>query len=284
MVYKSGESVKYTNIVVADSDIWVVVHPSTDVTQYIAVLTNDGVTVSTPSLPEIPRTGKWTFASATDVHSSATTSSSVVATYDAGQSINYTNATIAGGYIWLSYTGGSGATRYVAVLKSDEATLKPETTISNGTGWPFAKAYTGYFEEGQQFGDTSFYRAGEPDHYFHDGFDFGSAIYGSGSTIKAVAAGKVIYAGYYDATLLDVIVVQASDGTEFMYQEFSSNTADIHVSVGQEVTLGQSIAKLTGTHLHLGITPEDWRISLIYAFNPAGPWINPITYISKNLA
>ncbi|PVE35514.1 M23 family peptidase, partial [Enterococcus faecalis] len=63
---------------------------------------------------------------------------------------------------------------------------------SNDWSWPLGKPYAGRYEEGQQFGNTAFDRGGT---YFHDGFDFGSAIYGNGS-VYAVHDGKILYAGW----------------------------------------------------------------------------------------
>lgn len=183
-------------------------------------------------------------------------------------------ATATDGTIWYNLGGAQW-------IQAEYTTLESQT---EKTGWPFAKAYTtGNYENGQQFGETSYDRGGSPDPYFHDGFDFGSAIYGEGSTIKAITAGKVIYAGSYGYGLNDVIVIQANDGYQIMYQEFSKSVSDIHVSVGETVTLGQSIGKLTASHLHVGVTSQNWETSLAYAFNSKGPWINPITYIQKGL-
>ncbi|WP_171030772.1 phage tail tip lysozyme [Pediococcus stilesii] len=267
--YAKGDSVYYTSTVDAEGYTWLVYTGASGSVRYVAV----------EKLPDtggdIPSSGTYTFTQDTDVHESASFSSKVVATYAKGESVVYTSTTIAEGYIWLVYTGASGATRYIAVKKTNATVGK--------AGWPFSKAYTGNYEEGQQFGETTYNRGGSPDPYFHDGFDFGSAIYGEGSTIKAVTSGKVIYAGAYGYGLGDVIVVQAGDGKEIMYQEFSQNTADIHVKVGQTVNVGDAIGKLTSSHLHVGVTPQDWQASLAYAFNPKGPWINPITYIKSNM-
>ncbi|WP_424320484.1 GW dipeptide domain-containing protein [Lacticaseibacillus chiayiensis] len=156
--------------------------------------------------------------------------------------------------------------------------------LSNKTSWPFDKAYTGSFEDGQQFGDTGYNRGGQPDPYFHDGFDFGSVIYGAGSQFKSVTAGKVIYTGIYARWSGAVIVVQAPDGNQVMYQEFSSDMQDVFVKTGDTVESGQVIGRMTGPHLHIGITSKDWQASLADAYNPQGPWIDPIAYIQNHLS
>ena len=240
---------------------------------------NSSVSASTIN---IPSSGTYTFTETTNVRTAPNLSAQIVASYDKGQSVKYTSTVKSAGYLWIVYTGASGATRYAAVDKVDSGggTVTPSTAK---TGWPFAKAYTGHYEDGQQFGHTSYNRGGSPDAYFHDGFDFGSAIYGAGSTIKAVTSGKVIYTGIYGYGLGAVIVVQAPDGKQIMYQEFSQSTSDIHVSTGSNVTVGQNIGRLSGSHVHIGVTTSNWQTSLGYAFNPKGPWINPITYIQSGL-
>lgn len=101
------------------------------------------------------------------------------------------------------------------------------------------------YEEGQQFGQTSYPRGRG---YFHDGYDFGSAKY-SGN-FKAVNDGEVIYAGYYGSSIGYAIVLQIEE-YQVMYQEFGST---FFVKVGDKVTVGQPLGTLTSSHLHLGIT------------------------------
>ncbi|MDN7044335.1 M23 family metallopeptidase [Lactiplantibacillus plantarum] len=150
---------------------------------------------------------------------------------------------------------------------------------STKTGWPFARAYNGQYENGQQFGPNT--GTGRPNG-FHDGFDFGSAIYGN-SVFKSITNGRVIYAQYYDSVLKDVIVVQAPDGKQIMYQEFSSRGDNMYVHTGDTVTVGQSLGYMSDSHLHVGVTGMNWQSALHYAFTNNGTWINPITYIQNNL-
>lgn len=151
--------------------------------------------------------------------------------------------------------------------------MKEGTIMANNWGWPFKKAYTGSYEEGQQFGYTSYLRPGGS--YFHDGFDFGSAIYGQGSDILAVTDGQIIYTGIEGGGLNAVIILSAPP-YQIMYQEFSQSTADIFVSSGSRVTKGQRIGRLNSSHLHLGITQKDWRTALGSWTVDDGTWLNPI--------
>ena len=128
---------------------------------------------------------------------------------------------------------------------------------SNEWSWPLGKPYAGRYEEGQQFGNTAFNRGGT---YFHDGFDFGSAIYGNGS-VYAVHDGKILYAGWdpVGGGSLGAFIVLQAGNTNVIYQEFSRNVGDIKVSTGQTVKKGQLIGKFTSSHLHLGMTKKEWR-------------------------
>ena len=151
--------------------------------------------------------------------------------------------------------------------------------MANDWGWPFSGGYKGY-EEGQQFGMTTYDRTGHGD-YFHDGFDFGSAKY-PGSNIAAVHAGTVVYAGMAPAgygALGTVVVTKDSSGYYVVYQEFGTSTSNINVSVGQSVSLGQVIATRNTSHLHLGITKKEWLSAQSSAFTDDGTWLNPINII-----
>ncbi|WP_404399119.1 M23 family metallopeptidase [Lactococcus lactis] len=153
--------------------------------------------------------------------------------------------------------------------------------MANDWGWPFSGGYKGY-EEGQQFGMTTYDRTGHGD-YFHDGFDFGSAKY-PGSNIAAVHAGTVVYAGWAPAgygALGTVVVTKDSSGYYVVYQEFGTSTSNINVSVGQSVTLGQVIGTRNTSHLHLGITKKDWLSAQSSAFKDDGTWLNPINIIQN---
>ena len=69
----------------------------------------------------IPRTYKVN-VDVLNVRSAPSTSAPVVAQYRYGQTVNLAEGgTIADGYIWAHYVGGSGATRYVALAPADKS-------------------------------------------------------------------------------------------------------------------------------------------------------------------
>ena len=69
----------------------------------------------------IPRTYKVN-VDVLNVRSAPSTSAQIVAQYHYGQTVNLSEGgTIADGYIWAHYTGGSGATRYVALAPVDKS-------------------------------------------------------------------------------------------------------------------------------------------------------------------
>ena len=225
--------------------------------------------------------GTYVFTQNTDIHTQPSFSSPIVATYNVGETVNYYQTKNNEGYTWLVYTSGSGQTHYVPVLQDGSSTsTTPSATNNHKTVWPFAKPYAGYYEEGQQFGMTKFARDGGSK--FHDGFDFGDAIYGKRAEIHAITSGKIIYVGNISG-LDEFIVEQANDGNQIIYQEFSHSSQDVHVSVGQTVNAGDKIAVMTGFHLHIGVTYKDWETAISHSFDSNGPWINPITYIQSHL-
>lgn len=69
----------------------------------------------------IPRTYKVN-VDVLNVRSAPSTSAQVVAQYRYGQTVNLAEGgVIADGYVWAHYTGGSGATRYVALAPADKS-------------------------------------------------------------------------------------------------------------------------------------------------------------------
>lgn len=189
---------------------------------------------------------------------------------------------------------------------SQWATTQEVVDITNGGGsdtqggwrWPFDKAYVGVDPDAQAqaFGhQPSFKRteANVKDPWFHDGFDFGSVLYPL-RTIKAIHSGKIIFAGDPRSQgiygLGDAIVVQQVGNLNIVYQEFAVNNSDLSVQVGQTVNAGDTIGYFDYgasnslgqiTHLHLGITTSDWVASQRFAFDPDGPWLDPIKVIQN---
>ena len=76
------------------------------------------LTTSTASAAlKLPARGSYRFTKSTPVKSASKMSSQTVATYDAGETVNYDSVLTADGYQWLSYIGASGARRYVPIQK-----------------------------------------------------------------------------------------------------------------------------------------------------------------------
>lgn len=87
-------------------------------------------TSNTPTPAPVPAAGNVTVIPRTyrvnvdtlNVRSAPSTSAPVVAQYHNGQTVNLSEGgVIADGYIWAHYTGGSGATRYVALAPADKS-------------------------------------------------------------------------------------------------------------------------------------------------------------------
>lgn len=148
-------------------------------------------------------------------------------------------------------------------------------TASDDYAWPFG-SWLGT-EDGGQFGHTTGYP--RPNDY-HDGVDFGSATYGSGSDIHAVQSGTVVVSGLKGDGLGYVIVIKGANGISTVYQEFSTSASDAYVKEGQTVKVGDVIGKLTGSHLHLGMTKQDWNQAVMHSFDASGGWLDPVTIIS----
>lgn len=91
---------------------------------------------------------------------------------------------------------------------------------------------------------------------YHTGVDF---VVPTGTTIKSIAAGTVVSAGWGGA-YGNQVVIQHADGQYSQYAHMSS----LSVSAGQTVTEGQQIGlsgatgNVTGPHLHFEIrtTPD----------------------------
>jgi len=146
-------------------------------------------------------------------------------------------------------------------------------------GWPFKDVTQDpmkNYEDGQQFGHTGF---GRGNGNFHDGFDFGSAKY-HGDVI-AVHDGKVKFVGYKYGFW--IVWVVSDDGYNEVYQEAFGSKSDINVKEGQNVKVGDTIGKLTQSHLHLGITNKKITDPCQDGYSSNGPWEDPIKVIKSGL-
>lgn len=72
---------------------------------------------TTPTTPtsQMNQHGTFRVAYGLNVRQAPSTSSAIVATYSGGQSFPYDSKVEANGYLWVSYIGGSGIRRYVAI-------------------------------------------------------------------------------------------------------------------------------------------------------------------------
>lgn len=130
--YKKGESFKYDSYCDADGYRWYSYIGGSGYRRYVADVgggSNSGTSTAKPSTPsaskpsapklkgsDLPQKGTYKFTVNTNVRASASTNSAIVAMYKAGESLKYDSKVTAGGYVWLSYVGGSGKRRYVAVV------------------------------------------------------------------------------------------------------------------------------------------------------------------------
>lgn len=143
------------------------------------------------------------------------------------------------------------------------------------------------FKSGQKFGKTDIMRRVRPKSYFHDGYDFGFSEVGH-SPVLAVHAGKVHRIHYRPGMGLYVWII-SKDGYVEVYQEGFLNDYDIYVKKGQQVKLGQKIGKLTGSHIHLGITKTNKHYIDKHGdpcgnwWKDNGTWLNPMQIITADL-
>lgn len=74
-----------------------------------------GTVTSQTQAPSIPQSGTYTFTKSADVKNEPKASSETLATYNAGDQVNYDSVVQAEGSTWLSYISYSGVRRYVNV-------------------------------------------------------------------------------------------------------------------------------------------------------------------------
>ncbi|GAA3636107.1 M23 family metallopeptidase [Lactobacillus hamsteri] len=156
-------------------------------------------------------------------------------------------------------------------------------------GYPFKRLYEKKiaFKSGQEYGETDVMRRTKPKSYFHDGFDFGFSEVGH-SPVLAIHDGIVHKVHYRPGMGLYVWII-SKDGYVEIYQEGFLNDYDIYVKKGQHVKLGQKIGKLTGSHIHLGVTKTDKHYIDKHGdpcgnwWKNNGTWLNPMKIINNDL-
>lgn len=142
-----------------------------------------------------------------------------------------------------SATGSSGA----ADAPKSQAAAPRATGAATDTGYTLpvegATIGTGYKVAGSMWSSG-----------YHTGVDF---VVPTGTTVKAVAAGTVVSAGWGGA-YGNQVVIQHADGRYSQYAHLSALSA-LSVSAGQTVTESQQIGlsgatgNVTGPHLHFEI-------------------------------
>ncbi|MEU6372927.1 LysM peptidoglycan-binding domain-containing M23 family metallopeptidase [Streptomyces sp. NPDC046909] len=160
-----------------------------------------------------------------------------------------------------SSSSGSSSSNTTSATQSSEST---GTSSSSGYTLPVTGATVG----------TAYHTAGSMwSSGYHTGVDF---VVPTGTSLKAVAAGTVVSAGWGGA-YGNQVVIQLADGYYAQYAHLSS----LSVSAGQTVTEGQQIGlsgatgNVTGPHLHFEIrTTPDY-----------GSDVDPVAYLrSKGVA
>jgi murein DD-endopeptidase MepM/ murein hydrolase activator NlpD len=138
------------------------------------------------------------------------------------------------------------ATKAPVVLKK-----KKKSTSRAARGFKYVRATSGSVSA--SFGERSRYWSVR-----HTGIDYDASY---GARVKAVLAGKVVFAGRAGA-YGNLIVIKAKGGAAVWYAHLSS----IKVKVGKKVKRSQFIGRVgstgnsTGSHLHLEIRRNDYPI------------------------
>jgi murein DD-endopeptidase MepM/ murein hydrolase activator NlpD len=170
-------------------------------------------------------------------------------------------------------SASTGATRSSteskASTKTKAAAPKSNTTTQTTESAASSSGYT-LPVEGATIG-TAYKTAGSMwSSGYHTGVDF---VVPTGTTIKAVAAGTVVSAGW-DGAYGNEVVIRHADGQYSQYAHMSQ----LSVSTGQSVTEGQQLGlsgatgNVTGPHLHFEIrTTPDY-----------GSDVDPVAYLRSH--
>lgn len=160
--------------------------------------------------------------------------------------------------------------------------------VSGEWCWPFESVP----KEGPKLvGEQNYGKSDSRANGFHDGVDFGDALY-SGD-VRAIHSGKIVKIMHPNESGLGFYLIWevTEDGYGIAYQEFASGTGDISVKEGDTVSAGDKIGVsrkgetgINDTHLHLGITREkNLAKALSKAFTDDGTWLDPVKTIKKGM-
>ena len=146
-----------------------------------------------------------------------------------------------------------GSNLNVSTVVAADAAVDSDTTTTTTTEpekktykWTYPFKACDKMSKAQTFGMTDYMSSVNAPSYFHDGWDFGHSEVGY-SPVYAIHEGTVKKVAY-DSGLGWFIWVISPDKYVEIYQEGFNNKSDIYVKAGQK------IGKLTGSHLHLGLT------------------------------
>lgn len=164
--------------------------------------------------------------------------------------------------------------KYSVETTTETTTTTTTTTTSGGWGWPFPSVGEGTFMQAQRFGNDGGYRQNG----FHDGLDFGSVDH-PGREVHAIHGGKVTIKSYMGG--LGNYVVISGGGYNVVYQEAFSSPSNIIVNVGDTVKVGDVIGYRDTSHLHVGVTKDDFNVAVGKSFTNDGTWLDPLNLIKN---
>lgn len=120
--YKKGQSFNYDGYIDAEGYRWYTYIAHSGARRYVAAVSaasggsSSSNTTNNLKGSNLPNKGTYKFTTNTNIRAAASTSSAIVGSYAKGQTVNYDSKVTAGGYVWLSWIGGSGIRRYAAVV------------------------------------------------------------------------------------------------------------------------------------------------------------------------
>lgn len=173
---------------------------------------------------------------------------------------------------WRQQIAGSGGWSPHGAPISKEPIKVVDTS---SWGWPFPDVGEGHFSQVQSFGNDGGYRQNS----FHDGVDFGSVDH-PGRDVHCIHGGTVIIKSSM-AGLGNFVVTHSPDGFNIVYQEAFSSSSNIIVNVGQKVKTGDVIGYRDLSHVHIGVTKQDFYQAVRNSFSPAGGWMDPVKLIKE---
>lgn len=106
---------------------------------------NSGNSEHSNDSTELPEKGTYYFTSRKEVRGEPSLSSPELAYYDNGMSVYYDKTLKAEGYQWISYIGGSGNRRYIAIDKLNQSEDNPSNPHSGSSAEELPSKGTYYF-------------------------------------------------------------------------------------------------------------------------------------------